>query len=149
MARAYAQGLGQKRAFPRLFAQQDERGRRARVVELGQKRGEQLAILDIRRVAREERPVAPVLPGAEEEHLNAGLRAFPVQREHIGLGEAGRVDALARVNLAHGADAVAQLRRALELRGFGGVRCISAASCSCTMRLLPVRKFFAWPTSAA
>src|SRR5262249_53289861 len=65
--------------------------------------------------------VAPVLAGAEEEHLHAGMRALTVEREHIGLREARRVDALARIDMAHRANAVAQLRRALEIHPFGGL----------------------------
>src|SRR5258708_13063272 len=72
-------------------------------------------------MAREIGLVAPVLPGAEEDHLNAGLAAFPVQREHVGFGETCGIDPLARMNLAHGADAVAQLRGGLEIHGFRGV----------------------------
>src|SRR5262249_28810565 len=72
-------------------------------------------------MARKERPVAPILVGAEEEHLHAGVRALAVQREYVGLGEGRRVDPLARVDLAHGADAVAQLGGALEIQPLGGL----------------------------
>ncbi len=44
-----------------------------------------------------------------------------MQREHVGFGETCGIDPLARVNLAHGADAVAQLRGSLEIHGFRGV----------------------------
>ena len=41
--------------------------------------------------------------------------------EHVGVGEGGGIDALARGDLAHGADAVAQGRGAFELGVLGGV----------------------------
>src|SRR6187455_3722917 len=44
-----------------------------------------------------------------------------MQGEHVGFRKSARVDRLARMDMAHCADAIAQLRRALEihlLRGF-------------------------------
>ena len=61
------------------------------------------------------RAVAPVLAGAEEEHLNAGFTALAEGGEDIGLGKGGRVDALMGLYLVHRADAVAQTGCALEI----------------------------------
>ncbi len=70
-----------------FFADENQRWRRTRVVELADKGCQQFAAFDLGRMARKERPVAPVLAGAEKEHLDAGLRAFTVQRKHVGFRE--------------------------------------------------------------
>ena len=64
--------------------------------------------------------VAPVLVGADEEDLHAGLPALHVERHDIGLGHAARVDALRALHLGQRADPVAQRRRALELHRLRG-----------------------------
>jgi len=71
-----------------------------------------------------------------------------VQREYVGFGERGRIDALARVNLAHGADAVAQLRGGLEIHGFGGLLHV-LGELLLDQAALAGEEFFAWSTSAA
>ena len=111
----HRKGFGEQRALGHSFAQQDECGRWARIVELAEKRPEHLAGRHVLGVAREIGPVAPILPGAKEEYLHAGFAGLLMHREDIGVGKARRIDALARMDLAHGPDAVAQMRRPLEI----------------------------------
>src|SRR5215470_15783592 len=66
-------------------------------------------------MAREIRPVPPVLAGAEEEHLDTRLAAFAVRREYISLRECARIDTLMKLDMAHRPDAVSQPRRPLEI----------------------------------
>jgi hypothetical protein len=59
--------------------------------------------------------VAQVLAAAEEEHLDAGLAAGLVGRDHVGLVDAGDVDVLVRLDLGQRPDAVAVERGTLEV----------------------------------
>jgi hypothetical protein len=105
--------------------QEDQARRRLVVVELGEEGLHHLARLGARAGARVVVAVAPVLVGADEEDLHAGLPALHVQRDHIGLGHPRRVDALRRLHLRQRPDAVAQRGGALELhrgRRFGHLR---------------------------
>src|SRR5690606_14607603 len=72
-------------------------------------------------MAREVGPVAPVLSGAEEEDLHAGLPALCPGGEHIRFGHGLRVDALMLLDLRQRADAVAIDRGALEIEFAGGL----------------------------
>ena len=64
--------------------------------------------------------VAPVLPGAEEERLDAGKAALLVERENVGLLHGARIDALVRLDRRERGKAVAIDRGALEVeRGRG------------------------------
>ena len=52
--------------------------------------------------------VAPALVAADEEHLHTGLTALHMQRDHIRLGDAARVDRLHRLHGGQRLDPVAQ-----------------------------------------
>src|SRR5438105_8455181 len=95
--------------------QQYEARHRLVVIELGKERGEDLGLAQGLVGPREVRPVAPVLAGPEEEHLDAGLPAFLSGAEHIALLEGLRIDALLGGDEAHRLDAVAVARRSLEI----------------------------------
>ena len=68
---------------------------------------------------REIGAVAPVLAGAEEEHLHAEEAAVLVHGEHVGLLDAARVDALLRLHRRERGEAVAIDRGALEVERLG------------------------------
>ena len=65
--------------------------------------------------------VAPVLVGADKEHLHAGLPAVTVQRNYVSLGGVLRIDTLGGLHLGQGFDPVAQGCGTLKLHGFAGV----------------------------
>ena len=65
--------------------------------------------------------VAPVLAGAEEEHLDAGEAALLMGGEHVGLGDAARIDSLMGLDRREGREAVAQGGGALEIERLGGL----------------------------
>ncbi|EKE43377.1 hypothetical protein OCGS_2569 [Oceaniovalibus guishaninsula JLT2003] len=103
-----------------LVGQQQHARRFAGVVELADETGHHLGRVGAAAGARIIIAVAPVLVGADEEHLHAGLPALHMQRDHVGFGHAFGVDALAALHLGQGADPVAQGGGALELhRGAG------------------------------
>ena len=110
-------------------------GRLLGIVKLADKRLQHLGCVDIGTHTGVEIGIAPVLMGADEKDLNAGLSAFHVQRDHIRLGHAARVDALHRLHLRQRADAVAQgggafefhiVRGLLHLRGQRLLHCRGA-----------------------
>ena len=76
---AQGQRLGQQFAVRQFFAGEDQFGRDAFVIELADKAFQHLAQRNVIGVAREIGTVAPILPGAEEEDLDAGMAAFAVQ----------------------------------------------------------------------
>jgi hypothetical protein len=78
--------------------QQDEFRRRLVVVELREERAQHLFRREGFLRAREIGAVAPVLPGAEEEHLDAGIAALLMDGEHVGLLHGARIDALLRLD---------------------------------------------------
>ena len=73
-----------------------ERRARLVVVELREERAQHLARLERAVGLGEIGAVAPVLSGAEEEHLDAAEAALLMDGEHVGLLGAARVDALRR-----------------------------------------------------
>ena len=83
-----AERLGQQFLLLDVARQQDGAGDRLVVVELGEERAQHLAGLQRRIGLREIGAVAPVLAGPEEEHLDAGLPAFLVDGEDVGLVDA-------------------------------------------------------------
>ena len=110
-----AQRCGQKLAVGNLVRYQDQPRWRPVVVELRNKGGQ-----DLFRRERTVRPgevgaIAPVLPGAEEKHLDAGKSALLMNGEHIGLLDATRIDALMRLNGGERGEPVAVDGRALEI----------------------------------
>ena len=76
--------------------QQDELRHRLVVIELRQEGAEDLAGLERSVGAREIGAVAPVLAGAEEEHLDADLAALLGETEDIRLLDRLGIDALLR-----------------------------------------------------
>ena len=132
-----------------LVRQQDEPRRRLVRVELREKGAEHLAGVEALVGAREIGAVAPVLTGAEEEHLDAELPGLFGDGENIGLLDAARIDALRALDGGERGDAVAQPRGALEFERFGRLFAFRSASRSRTARLLPDRKSRASRTSSA
>ena len=92
-----APGLGRQRLGEQLLlidgdGQQQRARHRLVVVELGEEGAQHLARLQRRIGLREICAVAPVLAGAEEEHLDAGLPTFLVDGEDVGLVDGLRCD---------------------------------------------------------
>ena len=92
------QGAFQKFAFGDIVAGEDQAGRLPRLVELADEGGHDFRVFVGAVDAREVGAVAPVLPGAEEEHLDTGIAAFLMDREHVGFFQRARIDALLRLN---------------------------------------------------
>jgi hypothetical protein len=91
------------------------RGHRLVVVELRQERSPAPRRLDRRVGLGEIGAVAPVLAGAEEEHLDAVLSAFLMDREDVRFLDRLRVDALMALDMRQCGEAVAIDRCTLEI----------------------------------
>ena len=114
------EGLGEQGAVGGVDVGEDQLGDRPVVVELADEGAHDVGVL-IRLVdAGEVGAVAPVLAGAEEEHLDAGLAALGEEGEDVGLLEGRGVDHRLLGDAGQRADAVAQARGALELHVVGG-----------------------------
>ena len=113
------QRFGHQRAIGDGVGEQDQRRGGALVIELADKGLQNFAVRQIGGLARKIWLVAPVLSGAEEEHLNANIAALAINGEQIGLDERRGIDALRRLDLAHGAEPIAELCGAFEIEGFG------------------------------
>ena len=116
-----AQRFCQQMALRNVVRQQDQRGTRLVVVELREERAQHLARTERPVGLREIGAVAPVLSGAEEEHLDAAEAALLMDGEHVGLLGAARIDALRRLRRRQRGEPVAVDRGALEIergRGF-------------------------------
>ncbi|MHC2575733.1 hypothetical protein ACVMHR_000472 [Bradyrhizobium diazoefficiens] len=98
---------------------QDVLRRRLVVVELGEEGAEHFFGRKGLLRAREIGAVAPVLAGAEEEHLDAGEAALLVDGEHVGLLHRARIDALLRLDRRQRGKAVAIERGGLEFELIG------------------------------
>ncbi len=96
------------------------RRRRLVVVELGDEGAKHLRGFLVACVGGEEGAVAVVAPAADEEHLHAGLAGDAPGGNHVGVGQAGRVDHVVALHEGQAADAVADRGGALELQGGGG-----------------------------
>src|SRR5207248_9262710 len=107
--------FAEQRAVLDLVRQEDATRRRLIVIELRQKRAEHFARFERAVRAREVGAVAPVLTGAEEEHLDARISALLVHGEHVGVLHAARVDALARLDRRERREPVAVNRGTLEI----------------------------------
>src|SRR6185312_7689207 len=70
---------------------------------------------------REIGAIAPVLPGAEEEHLDAGVAAVLVHGEDVRLLERARIDTLVRLDRRQRGEAIAEDRRVLEVERLGRI----------------------------
>ena len=115
-----AAGLGAKRcrkqrALGNVVREQNAAGRRLVVVELRHERTEHLAGLQRAVGLRKIRAIAPVLPGPEEEHFNAIEAAVLMDREHVGVLDAARVDALRALHCRQRGEAVAVDRGPFEV----------------------------------
>ncbi|MNV38737.1 hypothetical protein D3C71_1302990 [compost metagenome] len=98
---------------------QDQTRDRLVLVELAQEGGEDFRVAVGLVHARKIGAPAPVLAGPIEEDLDAGLSAFGVQGEDVGLGHAVGVDAVLHGNGRQGADAVAHAGGGLEIHLVG------------------------------
>src|SRR6516225_4293258 len=85
------------------------------VVELREKRRQELARRDRAIGFRKIGAIAPVLPSAEKEYFDAGETALLMQRENIGLLHTARIDALMRLNSRQRGKAVAVDGGAFEI----------------------------------
>ena len=103
------------------MAQEHEARRGTVEVELRQERVEHLLARQSAIGARKIGAVAPVLIGAEEEHLDAELPRLVSDREHVRFGDRARIDALLALNRGERADAVAKPGRAFEVERRGGL----------------------------
>ena len=120
VAHANAQGLGQHIAILDLVGEQHEaRGGLIRI-ELRQKGVEHLARRQAAVGAGVIGTVAPVLEGAEKEHLNGELSGLIGDGEDVGFLGVARIDSLLALNGRERRDAVAQARGALEFQRLGG-----------------------------
>ena len=100
---------------------QDRPRARLVVVELREEGAQHLRRLQRRVGLREIGAVAPVLAGAEEEHLDADLPALLMDGEDVGLLDALRVDALVALHMRQRRQPVAIDRGPLEIEIFGGL----------------------------
>ena len=112
--------LGKQRAFLDLVRDEDAARTRLVVIELRKKRAQHLAGGERAIGFGEIGAIAPVLPGAEEEHLDAAEAAGLMHGEHVGLLDAARIDALMRLHRRERGEPVAVDGGALELERAGG-----------------------------
>src|SRR5215468_10446748 len=110
---AQRQGFGEQPATCDVVRQEHELWRRLIIVELGHERLEHLLNRKTLVGAREVGAIAPVIAGAEDEHLDAGLPRLLVRGEDIRLFDAVRVDALARLDVRERGQAIAKARSSL------------------------------------
>ena len=111
----FRQGLGQQGLVRQVMADQDQLGARLVVIELAHEGVQYLAVLVMTVDAREIGAVAPVLAGAEEEDLHAGLTALREQGEDIGLLQGFGIDHLFGGDGGQSPDAVAKAGGGFEL----------------------------------
>ena len=113
VAGAQRQRVGKQSPPGDLMGEQHELRRRLVVIELGNEGFEHLfhreALVGTGKVGA----VAPIVAGAEEEHLDRGLPRLLMGGEHVGLLHGLRVDALMRLDVAERGQPVAETRRAL------------------------------------
>ena len=114
-AQLAAQRLGHQIGVLDLIAEDQLPRRLAGVVELADEGLQHLGGVDLAPDPGVIVVVAPVLVGADEEDLHAGLTAFHMQRDNVGLVHPLRVDALGGLNLRQRLDPVAQGGCAFEL----------------------------------
>ncbi len=119
--RARRQGRGHELGIVDLVGQEDEPGGRLVVVELGDERAENLGGLHRLVGLGEIGPVAPVLPVAEEEHLDAELARLLVEGEDVRLLDRMGVDALHALDGGERRQPVAGPGGALELHVLRGL----------------------------
>ena len=110
-----AERFRQQVAILDVVGDEDQPRRRLVVIELREEGSEYLAGRNRPVGLGEISAIAPVLTGAEEEHLNAGKAALLVKSEDIGFLDAARVDALMRLNGRERRQAIAVDRGAFEI----------------------------------
>ena len=113
VARAQGQGFGKQSPSGNLVRQQYKLRRRLVVIELGNEGFEHLFHRETLVGAGKVRAVAPIVAGAEEEHLDRGLPRVLMGGEHIRILHGLRIDALMRLHVAERGQPVAETRRAL------------------------------------
>jgi hypothetical protein len=118
----HREGLFQQLQLVRADIGQDQARDRLVLVELAQEGGQNLGIRVALVHAREIGAAAPVLTGAVEEDLDAGLAAVGVQGEDVALGHAVGADGVLHRYGRQGADAVAHAGGLFEVHS-------SAADC--------------------
>jgi len=116
-----AERLGQQFRIGQIAIEQHQLRRRHPLVKLHQEAGEDLLDLDAGSVRGEEAAMAPVLPAANEEGLDADGRALGRQREYVGVGQARGVDRLVALDEGQRLQPVAVDRRHLEIERIGGL----------------------------
>src|SRR5690606_26802728 len=104
-----------------LMGQENQPGAGFVLIKLGQERAQHLARSESRVGLRKVGAVAPVLPRAEEEHLDAALAAFLVNGENIRFLDPLRVYALMALHVGKRSKAVAIDGRALEIERLRGL----------------------------
>ena len=115
VAAAYRQRFRQQRPILDRVRQQDRARARLVVIELREKFTEHFAGRERTIRLRKIGAVAPVLSGAKEKHLDAGVAAALMRREHVRLVDAAQVDALLRLDRRQRGKPVAQYRRTFEV----------------------------------
>src|SRR5471032_1393611 len=91
-----AERLGEQVALLEFVRHQHQPRRRLVVVELRHERAEHLGRAEGAISFREISAVAPILSGAEKEHLDAIVAAGLMQREYVGFLYGAWIDALMR-----------------------------------------------------
>src|SRR5262249_2910912 len=116
-AALHAERFADQHSIGHVVRHEDATRRRLIVVKLSDERAEHVLGSERAVGAREICAVAPVLSGAEEEYFDTREAAFLMQREHIGLFDAARIDALVRLNRGERREAIAVDGGALEIEG--------------------------------
>src|SRR5471032_263203 len=102
-----AERVAEQLAFLELMRHQHQPRRRLVVIELRHEGAEHFGRSERAIGFREIGAVAPVLSGAEEEHLDAIVAAGLMQREYVGFFDVARIDALMRLDRRERREAVA------------------------------------------
>ena len=113
--RVDGESVGEKTAPANLVGKQHELRRRFVVVELGDERLQHLFRAEALVGPGEVGAVTPVMAGAEEKHLNAGLARVLMGGEQVGLFEGLWIDALMGLNMAQRRQAIAEARGTLVI----------------------------------
>ena len=121
MAGAGGERLLQKLLLVHAVRKQDRTRARLVVIELRKEGAQHLGRFHRRVCLGKIGAVAPVLAGAEEEHLNADLPALLMDGEDIGFLDALRIDALMALDMAECCQPVAIDRSPFEIQVFGGI----------------------------
>ena len=113
VAGAERQGFAEQAPPGNVVGQQHELRRRLVVIELGDKGFEHLLDRQALVGAGKIGAVAPIVAGAEKEHLDRGLAGVLVGGEDVGVPDARGIDALMRLHVRQCRQPVAEARGAL------------------------------------